>query len=137
MNSLIRFYLAQETKYAIALAEIQAGRKQNHWIWYIFPQIAGLGRSETAQFYALKDVNEAKLFLEDPVLGKRLREITQALLELEELTIYAVMGTPDDMKVKSCMTLFAEIDTQPDAIFQQVLDKYYAGEKDLLTLELM
>ena len=137
MNGLMRFYLAQETKYAIALAEIQAGRKQNHWIWYIFPQIAGLGRSETAQFYALKDVNEAKLFLEDPVLGKRLREITQALLELEELTIYAVMGTPDDMKVKSCMTLFAEIDTQPDAIFQQVLDKYYAGEKDLLTLELM
>lgn len=137
MNSLMRFYLAQETKYAIALAEIQAGRKQNHWIWYIFPQIAGLGRSETAQFYALKDVNEAKLFLEDPVLGKRLREITQALLALEEVTIYAVMGTPDDMKVKSCMTLFAEIDTQPDAIFQQVLDKYYAGEKDLLTLELM
>ncbi|MFN3783983.1 MAG: DUF1810 domain-containing protein [Spirosomataceae bacterium] len=137
MNSLIRFYLAQETKYAIALAEIQAGRKQNHWIWYIFPQIAGLGRSETAQFYALKDVNEAKLFLEDAVLGTRLREITQALLALEEVTIYAVMGTPDDMKVKSCMTLFAEIDTQPDAIFQQVLDKYYAGEKDLLTLELM
>jgi uncharacterized protein (DUF1810 family) len=137
MNTLIRFYLAQESKYAIALSEIQAGRKQNHWIWYIFPQIAGLGRSETAQFYALKDVNEAKLFLEDPVLGKRLREITQALLGLEELTIYAVMGTPDDMKVKSCMTLFAEIDTQPDAIFQQVLDKYYAGEKDLLTLELM
>lgn len=137
MNSLIRFYLAQETKYAIALAEIQAGRKQNHWIWYIFPQIAGLGRSETAQFYALKDVNEAKLFLEDAVLGSRLREITRALLALEELTIYAVMGTPDDMKVKSCMTLFAEIDTQPDAIFQQVLDKYYAGEKDLLTLELM
>lgn len=137
MNSLMRFYLAQETKYAIALAEIQAGRKQNHWIWYIFPQIAGLGRSETAQFYALKDVNEAKLFLEDAVLGKRLREITQALLALEEVTIYAVMGTPDDMKVKSCMTLFAEIDTQPDAIFQQVLDKYYAGEKDLLTLELM
>lgn len=137
MNSLMRFYLAQETKYAIALAEIQAGRKQNHWIWYIFPQIAGLGRSETAQFYALKDVNEAKLFLEDAVLGTRLREITQALLALEEVTIYAVMGTPDDMKVKSCMTLFAEIDTQPDAIFQQVLDKYYAGEKDLLTLELM
>ena len=137
MNTLIRFYLAQESKYAIALSEIQAGRKQNHWIWYIFPQIAGLGRSETAQFYALKDVNEAKLFLEDPVLGKRLREITQALLALEEVTIYAVMGTPDDMKVKSCMTLFAEIDTQPDAIFQQVLDKYYAGEKDLLTLELM
>lgn len=137
MNSLIRFYQAQETKYAIALAEIQAGRKQNHWIWYIFPQIAGLGRSETAQFYALKDVNEAKLFLEDAVLGSRLREITRALLALEELTIYAVMGTPDDMKVKSCMTLFAEIDTQPDAIFQQVLDKYYAGEKDLLTLELM
>ena len=137
MNSLIRFYLAQESKYAIALSEIQAGRKQNHWIWYIFPQIAGLGRSETAQFYALKDVNEAKLFLEDAVLGSRLREITRALLALEELTIYAVMGTPDDMKVKSCMTLFAEIDTQPDAIFQQVLDKYYAGEKDLLTLELM
>ncbi len=137
MNTLIRFYLAQETKYAIALAEIQAGRKQNHWIWYIFPQIAGLGRSETAQFYALKDVNEAKLFLEDAVLGTRLREITQALLALEEVTISAVMGTPDDMKVKSCMTLFAEIDTQPDAIFQQVLDKYYAGEKDLLTLELM
>ena len=136
MNDLNRFTEAQETDYATALAEIRRGRKQSHWMWYIFPQIAGLGFSSTSKFYAIKDRAEAENYLAHPVLGKRLIEISTALLEIEGKIASQVFGSPDDVKLKSSMTLFGALDdTNP--VFQTVLDKYFGGAKDQRTLELI
>ncbi|HLM59805.1 MAG TPA: DUF1810 domain-containing protein [Pyrinomonadaceae bacterium] len=136
MNDLKRFLEAQETDYETALAEIEGGRKQSHWMWYIFPQIAGLGFSSTSKFYAIKDRNEAVNYLAHPVLGKRLVEISNALLEIERKTASQIFGSPDDAKLKSSMTLFGALDdTNP--VFQKVLDKYFNGAKDDKTLELI
>ena len=104
---LSRFHRAQPRDYDQALSEIRAGRKRSHWIWYIFPQIQGLGYSSTAQFYAIQDLSEAKAYLADPVLRERLLEISGALLGLESSDPSAVMGYPDDLKLRSSMTLFA------------------------------
>ena len=135
MSDLHRFLDAQEGDYATALAEIKAGRKRSHWMWYIFPQIAGLGFSSTSKFYAIKDKDEAEKFLAHPVLGKRLIEISNALLEIEGKTANQIFGSPDDAKLKSSMTLFgATENTNP--VFQKVLDKYFDGAKDERTLEL-
>ena len=106
-DSLDRFLIAQQNYYRTALQEIKSGRKQSHWIWYIFPQIAGLGYSETARYYAIKDMNEAKAFLENSTLKKNLVEISQALLEVDSDDAVRVMGWPDNLKLKSSMTLFA------------------------------
>ncbi len=136
MNDLKRFLDAQENDFERALAEIKRGRKQSHWMWYIFPQIAGLGSSETSRFYAVKDRAEAELYLAHPVLGARLVEISEALLEIKGKTANQIFGSPDDMKLKSSMTLFGALkNTNP--IFKSVLDEYFNGTNDLRTLQLI
>ncbi len=132
-----RFLKAQEKDYSIALSEIQNGRKRSHWMWYIFPQIAGLGRSETAKFYAIKNRKEAEDYLLHPVLGARLREITDVLLALDKQNPITIFGSPDDLKLQSSMTLFAEIDKDATKIFEKALDKFFGGKKDQNTLALL
>lgn len=136
MNDLQRFLDAQERDFGVALAEIKRGRKLSHWMWYIFPQIAGLGFSETARFYAIKDKTEAENYLSHDVLGKRLIEISSALMEIEGKTANQIFGSPDDMKLKSSMTLFGALDAA-NPVFQKVLDKYFGGAKDLRTIEIL
>lgn len=133
---LQRFTEAQESKFQTALKEVKNGRKQSHWMWFIFPQIAGLGFSETAKFYAITDITEAGFYLQHPVLGARLIEISGALLNIEGKTANQIFGSPDDLKLKSCMTLFSSI-RNADPIFKTVLKKYFNGIKDLKTLHLI
>jgi uncharacterized protein (DUF1810 family) len=135
-NNLSRFIEAQEGSYNRALSEIKNGRKQSHWMWYIFPQIKGLGFSETSMFYAIKDIDEAAAFLEQPVLGSRLVEISNELLTLQGNDPNKILGSPDDVKLQSSMTLFASLDNT-DPVFQQVLDKFYDGAKDQKTLRII
>lgn len=135
-NGLERFLDAQREDYAIALSEIKRGRKQSHWMWYIFPQIDGLGFSSTAKFYAIKDKQEAEKYLAHPVLGKRLIEISNALIEIERKTANQIFGSPDDVKLKSSMTLFGAFD-ETNPVFQKVLNKYFDGAKDARTLKLL
>ena len=136
MHDLERFYKAQEYDYETALSEIRNGRKESHWMWYIFPQIAGLGRSTTAEYYAIKSKEEAKGYIEDPVLGKRLIEISQALLQVISDDAEMVMGWPDNLKLRSCMTLFAEVAPE-QPVFRNVLEKFYDGEMDEKTLDIL
>ncbi|MDF2432849.1 MAG: hypothetical protein JWP44_2480 [Mucilaginibacter sp.] len=135
-DSLKRFVDAQETDYPVALAEIKNGRKRSHWMWYIFPQIQGLGFSETSRFYAIKDINEAQEYLKHPVLGSRLISICKALLQLESNNATAIFGSPDDVKLKSSMTLFAAL-PGTDPVFESVLEKYFDGSKDIKTLQII
>ena len=135
-NNLKRFTDAQQSDYQTALSEIKNGRKRSHWMWYVFPQIQGLGLSETAKFYAIKDVQEAADFLKHPVLGSRLIEISNAALTLPSNNANSIFGSPDDMKLKSSMTLFAALD-QTNPVFQSVLDKFFGGSKDQETLQLI
>lgn len=136
MSDLSRFHSAQEYDYQTALSEIRQGRKQSHWMWYTFPQIAGLGRSSLTQYYAIADLQEAKDYMNDPVLGPRLIEISSALLELDSNNPTEVMGCPDDIKLKSSMPLF--LTARPDCtVFAEVLDKYYKGERDKWTLKIL
>jgi len=130
---LERFVQAQAPVYANVVNELRAGRKQSHWMWFIFPQIAGLGRSEMAQRYAIANDDEAADYLAHPVLGARLRECAGIVAGLDESDANAIFGAPDDMKFRSSMTLFA--DTAPDeAVFQACIDKYFDGEPDPETL---
>jgi len=131
---LYRFLDAQDQNYLKALSEIKNGQKVSHWMWYVFPQLRGLGRSETAVFYGISGANEAIKYIKHPVLGKHLIEISSALLNLSGTSATAIFGTPDDLKLRSCMTLFANL---PDAnvIFEQVLLKYFNGDQDQLTLQ--
>jgi uncharacterized protein (DUF1810 family) len=133
--SLKRFLDAQSRDYEIALAEIKAGRKRSHWMWYIFPQIAGLGYSEMAKRYAIKDMSEATAYLMDPVLSTRLIEISRALLNLSGDNATQVMGSPDDLKLRSSMTLFSLV-PNADPVFERVLKKFFDGEKDDATIKL-
>ena len=133
---LDRFLDAQRGDYAAALAEVRRGRKTSHWRWYIFPQIAGLGQSSTARYYSIRDLEEAREYYAHPVLGQRLREISGVLLELRGSDPVAVFGGIDSMKLKSSMTLFA-VAAPDDPLFLQVLDKYYGGEQDALTLRIL
>ena len=133
---LDRFLDAQRGDYAAALAEVRRGRKTSHWMWYIFPQIAGLGQSSTARYYSIRDLEEARDYYAHPVLGQRLREISGVLLELRGSDPVAVFGGIDSMKLKSSMTLFA-VAAPDDPLFRQVLDKYYGGEQDALTLRIL
>ena len=135
MHDLNRFISAQERSYDAALREIKSGHKVTHWMWYIFPQIAGLGFSSTAQFYAISSMQEAKDYYAHPVLGKRLVEISEALLALDTNDAAAVMGYPDDLKLRSSMTLF--LAASGDAVFQRVLDKFYSGRPDSKTLRIL
>ena len=130
---LSRFHRAQARDYDQALSEIRAGCKRSHWIWYIFPQIQGLGYSSTAQFYAIEDLGEAKAYLADPVLRERLLEISGALLGLESSDPSAVMGYPDDLKLRSSMTLFSLAEPE-NPVFPAVLRKFFHGERDERTV---
>ena len=133
---LDRFKKAQEEDYPYALQEIKAGRKRSHWIWYIFPQLKGLGFSSMSEYYGIDGRAEAQAYIADSVLRARLVEISQALLALESNNPTQVMGYPDDLKLKSSMTLFAEV--APDIpVFEQVLQKFFSGEKDPRTLKLL
>jgi uncharacterized protein (DUF1810 family) len=133
--SLDRFVSAQDGVYPDALAEIRAGRKRTHWMWFVFPQIAGLGTSPTAQRYAIASLDEARAYLAHPVLGPRLRECAAALVAVEGRSAEDIFGFPDDLKLRSSMTLFARAADDP-AAFQAVLDRYYDGPDDR-TLELI
>lgn len=135
-EGLRRFLSAQERDYDRALEEIRAGRKRSHWMWYIFPQIQGLGFSTTAQYYGIKDLEEAKDYMEHPLLSARLVEISQALLTLPTDNATAVMGYPDDLKLCSCMTLFEQAKPE-EPVFGAVLDKFYGGERDARTLAIL
>ena len=133
MADLSRFLNAQARDYEQALSEIRAGRKRSHWIWYIFPQLDGLGYSGTARYYAIKDRAEAEAYMEDPVLSGRLIEISKALLELDSDDPTEVMGYPDDLKLRSSMTLFSMVSDDP--VFKKVLDKFFGGEECSYTRE--
>lgn len=128
------FYEAQQGVYAKALAEVQSGKKKTHWMWFIFPQLRGLGESELSHKYGIVDLNMAKAYLEDIVLGNRLRGITKELLELKENNPEAIFGDIDAMKLRSSMTLFAHADGQEDSVFRKVLQKYFNGVEDEKTV---
>lgn len=133
---LERFIKAQERDYETALEEIRRGRKRSHWIWYIFPQITGLGFSSMSQYYGIASIKEAKAYMENACLRDRLLEISEALLALESNDPGNVMGYPDDLKLCSSMTLFAEAAPE-EKNFQAVLDKYFDGRKDQRTLQIL
>ena len=135
-DGLERFVEAQARDYDTALREIRGGRKRSHWMWYIFPQLRGLGFSSTAQFYGLRDLREARDYMAHPLLGPRLIEISEALLGLETDNPSAFMGYPDDLKLCSCMTLF-ELAAPEQPVFAKVLEKYYGGRRDQRTLALL
>ena len=134
--SLERFVRAQEGVYPRALAELKAGKKQSHWMWFIFPQVAGLGHSAMAQMYAIASLDEARAYLAHPVLGPRLRECCEAVLAVEGKSAHDIFGSPDDLKFRSSLTLFAQ--AMPDEpLFQDLLMKFFGGKPDLATLELL
>lgn len=137
---LERFKKAQTRDYKTALAEIKDGFKETHWMWYIFPQLEALGFSEISHFYGIKGIDEARAYIADEVLKSRLVEISKSLLSLESSDATQVMGSPDDMKLRSCMTLFVEAtpENSPEqAVFKSVLEKFFGGKPDEKTLELL
>ncbi|MES2372968.1 MAG: DUF1810 domain-containing protein [Bacteroidota bacterium] len=134
-HDLQRFIDAQ-VDYVTALAEIRSGKKRSHWMWYIFPQITGLGSSTNSKFYSIKSMEEARAFIQHPILGARLLEISEALVQLNSNDASAIFGSPDDLKLKSSMTLFGAL-PGADTVFQSVLDKFFNGEKDSVTLEII
>ncbi len=134
-HHLERFVEAQATTYATALAELRAGAKRSHWMWWIFPQLAELGRSETARFYAIESADEARAYLAHPVLGPRLVEATEAVTAARG-SADAIMGLVDAMKLRSSMTLFASVADDP-AVFEAALARFFDGERDAATLALL
>ena len=132
--SLDRFLEAQCHVYDDALVELSGGRKQTHWMWFIFPQLSGLGHSPTARLYAIKNLSEAHAFLNHPILGARLRECSEVLFRIQGRSANDIFGSPDDMKLKSSMTLFASV-AGKETLFTAVLAKYFHGEPDILTLD--
>lgn len=133
---LDRFLLAQEENYSQALSEIRSGLKRSHWMWFIFPQYDGLGFSTISKRYAIKSIAEAKAYLEHPVLGPRLLACVEAALHVRGRSAHDIFGSPDDMKLRSCATLFASV-SQKGSVFEQLLEKYFHGERDRKTLELL
>ncbi|MDX3808137.1 DUF1810 domain-containing protein [Bosea thiooxidans] len=134
---LERFITAQESIYDRALAELLAGRKQTHWMWFVFPQLRGLGLSRTSLFYGLGPLDEARAYLAHPVLGGRLEACTQAVLAHEGRTAHAIFGSPDDLKLRSSITLFGRADGRTDGVYCAVLRGFFGGEADPVTLELL
>jgi uncharacterized protein (DUF1810 family) len=134
--NLNRFVEAQQGDYARALAEVRAGRKVSHWMWYVFPQIEGLGHSPTARHYSIKSRAEAEAYLAHPVLGPRLVECAEAALAVEGRSAHEIFGSPDDLKLRSCATLFAAV-SPPGSVFERLLARYYHGERDAATLRLL
>ena len=133
---LRRFLAAQEGAYDCAFEELRNGRKRTHWMWYIFPQIDGLGHSATTKYYAIKSLEEARQYLRHPVLGARLVECAEAVLAVEGRSVSEIFGYPDDLKLKSSMTLFA-CAAGPCSVFARILDRYFGGERDARTLQLL
>ena len=133
--NLQRFLLAQESIYKAVLSELSAGKKRSHWMWFVFPQIAGLGHSPMAVQYAISDKAEAKAYLAHPELGRRLVECAQKMLDIDGLSADEILGTIDALKLRSCMTLFANVSDL--SIFADVLEKYYQGQPDQATLSLL
>jgi uncharacterized protein (DUF1810 family) len=131
-----RFVRAQEGDYAQALAEIRGGRKRSHWIWYIFPQFEGLGSSPMSRQYSIKSVAEAEAYLRHPTLGPRLLECCEAALGVEGRSAHDIFGSPDDLKLRSCATLFSHV-TPAGSVFERLIDKYFEGRRDGRTLHLM
>lgn len=132
---LNRFISAQEGIYDRVLAELKSGVKRSHWMWYIFPQLDGLAQSTTSKYYAIKSIEEALAYLNHPVLGSRLSECANTVLEIEGKTVSEIFGYPDDLKLKSSMTLFSDVAS--DLVFIRVLDKYFQSERDDRTLQLL
>jgi uncharacterized protein (DUF1810 family) len=132
--SLERFVTAQAQIYPRVMAELKAGCKQSHWMWFIFPQIAGLGHSTMAQMYAVASLDEVRAYLAHPLLGARLRECCQAVMTVEGKSAHDIFGSPDDVKFRSCLTLFAQA-APNETLFTDLLDKYFDGEADELTLQ--
>jgi uncharacterized protein (DUF1810 family) len=135
-TNLQRFIDAQDKSFELALTEIRGGKKRTHWMWYIFPQIRGLGFSEASKYYAIRDMGEANAFLNHPVLGSRLITICRALLDQPVNSANKIFGSPDDMKLKSSMTLFASL-TNANPVFQAVLDRFFNGLTDNRTMEII
>ncbi len=135
-HDLQRFVAAQEPIYPTVVAELRAGVKQSHWMWFIFPQLAGLGNSSIAQRYAIRGQEEARAYLTHPVLGARLRECAELVLAVHGRTIHEILGAPDDTKLCSCATLFAAV-TDQGSVFEWLLAKYHDGAEDERTLELL
>lgn len=133
---LSRFLRAQEGDYDHALSELRAGRKRSHWMWYIFPQLAGLGSSEISRRYAIRSTDEARAYLGHRVLGPRLRECAEAVLEVEGRSAHEIFGSPDDLKLRSSATLFA-CASAAGSVFERLLAKYFGGEPDPVTLRLL
>jgi len=132
-EDLQRFVDAQARVIDHVRAELKAGEKKSHWMWFTFPQIHGLGKSATAHRYAIASLDEARAFLAHPVLGSRLRECTRTVLAVNGKSAQAIFGTPDDLKFRSCMTLFAHASAEP--LFRQALEKYFGGEEDPETVK--
>lgn len=135
-HNLERFITAQKAVFQTAIAELQQGRKESHWMWYIFPQIQGLGFTENSKLYAIKNLKEAREFLNHRVLGPRLVLISSILLESPTNDAHRIFGSPDDLKLHSCMTLFAEV-PDADPVFKKVLDKFFESRKDNKTLKIL
>jgi len=134
--NLERYVKAQAPIYARALAELKAGHKQSHWMWYVFPQMAGLGHSTTSHTYGIESLQEAREYLAHPLLGARLRECCRAVMEVEGKSAHQIFRSPDDLKFRSCLTLFAQ--AAPDEnLFDALLVKYFDGKEDPATLELL
>jgi uncharacterized protein (DUF1810 family) len=133
---LNRFLTAQEGDYERALAEIRSGRKRTHWMWYVFPQFDGLAFSATSKYYAIKSENEVRAYLAHPVLGPRLLECVGAMLSIEGQSATQILGSPDDLKLRSCATLFAAV-VPPGSPFHQLLEKYFPAGPDRRTLQLL
>lgn len=135
-HNLNRFLQAQQEDFESALTEIRNGKKRTHWMWFIFPQLDGLAFSSTSKFYAIKSIDEAKAYLAHPVLGPRLHECAEAAVGVEERSATAIFGSPDDLKLRSCATLFACV-SPPSSVFERLLEKYYEGQRDQKTLRLL
>lgn len=133
---LDRFVQAQRHCYEQALSEIRAGRKRSHWMWFVFPQLAGLGRSPTSREYSITTLAEAEAYLQHPVLGPRLTECAEAVLAVEGRSAHDIFGSPDDLKLRSCATLFAIV-SPPGSVFHRLLDRYFRGEPDARTRQLL
>jgi uncharacterized protein (DUF1810 family) len=135
MSGLQRFLDAQDGTYAAALAELKAGRKRTHWMWFVFPQMRGLGHSSNAQFYGIASLDEARAYLAHEVLGARLRDCTRAVLDVQGTSLEAILGDVDAQKFRSSMTLFLR--ASGDALFREALDRYCDGIEDAATLALL
>lgn len=135
-SDLSRFVTAQDGVYEQALEEVRAGRKRSHWMWFVFPQLDGLGFSELARFYAIRNADHARAYLRHPVLGPRLEQISHAALAVDGLTAHQIFGSPDDLKLRSCATLFAIVSPE-GSVCSKLLDRFFGGQPDERTLELL